>query len=422
MSDTQVQPRRYLGLLALALILGLVSALITFAFIAFTDVLTDAVWQNGQEMLGVDSRLFTFAVCLLGGLLVGVLVRIFGDHNGIFADLMQEFGKTGRFDYRHAPGIVITAVISLVAGGSLGPEAPLADASGGIGTWVADRFKLNEQEMRATGFAGVSGMLAAFITEPFGGALLGLESAQGGAGGQKTYIWVLFPSLLASGAATVTFVLFSGAFFQTQYRFPEYSPRLVDLLYAIPLGLVGAFVGLLFKFLLRRLQALFVVMKDRLILRGLVGGLGMGIIGALFPLTLYSGEDQTTTLITHAAEIGVATLIVLGLIKLFATSLLLATGWKGGYVFPVMFASIALGMATNLLFPQIPVAVAVAATLSAALVATLRAPIFGALFTLVFVQHTTAAVIAIAVVISGVLALAVAARLAAQAQDTAEVR
>ena len=33
------------------------------------------------------------------------------------------------------------------------------------------------------GYSGVSGMLASFITEPFGGALLGLESAQGGTQG-----------------------------------------------------------------------------------------------------------------------------------------------------------------------------------------------------------------------------------------------
>ena len=52
---------------------------------------------------------------------------------------MREFGKTGRFDYRNAPGIVITAFVSLISGASLGPEAPLADACGGIGTWSADR-------------------------------------------------------------------------------------------------------------------------------------------------------------------------------------------------------------------------------------------------------------------------------------------
>ena len=75
---------------------------------------------------------------------------------------------------------MITAFVSLIAGASLGPEAPLADACGGIGTLMSDQLKLNEQETRTMGYSGVSGMLAAFITSPFGGALLGLESAQGG--------------------------------------------------------------------------------------------------------------------------------------------------------------------------------------------------------------------------------------------------
>ena len=155
-------------------------------------------------------------------------------------------------------------------------------------------------------------------------------------------------------------------------------------------------------------------------LRGLVGGLGMGIIGALLPLTLFSGEAETEDLIAHAAEIGVVMLIVLGLVKLFATTLLLATGWKGGYIFPIMFASVALGLALDLLFPEIPVAVCVAATMAGAMVAALRAPLYAALFTLVLVQKETAAVIAVAVVVSALLtaflALRQARRAAAQAQ------
>ena len=88
----------------------------------------------------------------MGGLLVGVLVKFFGDHSGIFAELMLEFGKTGRFNYRHAPGIVITALVSLIAGGSLGPEAPLADACGSLGTLTAEKLKLDERETRIAGF------------------------------------------------------------------------------------------------------------------------------------------------------------------------------------------------------------------------------------------------------------------------------
>ena len=421
MIDPEANPGRYLKLMGLVVVLGLICALVTFAFVALVGGGTKLIWEQAAPALGVDARLLTVMICTIGGLLVGLLVKLFGDHNAIFADLMLEFGKTGRFDYHHAPGTMITAFVSLIAGGSLGPEAPLADACGGIGTLMGDRLKLDEKETRTLGYSGVSSMLAAFITEPVGGALLGLESAQGGTSGAQTYFWVLFPSLLASSVATVVFVLLSGAFFQTLYKFPVYSPRLVDLTYAVPLGLIGGIVGLSFMLSLRRLQGLFQPMKGHVVLRGLIGGLAMGIIGALLPLTLFSGEEQLADLIVNAAAIGVLMLIVLALVKLFATGLLLATGWKGGYIFPIMFASAAMGLAVNLVFPGIPVAVAVAATMAVALVAVLRTPLFAVLFTLVLVQKETAAVIAVAVVVSALLvaflALRAARRAAAQPQS-----
>jgi H+/Cl- antiporter ClcA len=424
MIDPQPNPKRYIKLMALVVVLGLLCALVTFAFMALVSVGTGAIWEQAAAALGVDPRVFTLLICTIGGLLVGLLVKLFGDHNAIFAELMLEFGKTGRFNYRHAPGIVITAFVSLIAGASLGPEAPLADACGGMGTLMADKLKLDEQETRTLGYSGVSGMLAAFITSPFGGPILGLESARGGAGGMSTYFWTLFPSLLSSSVATVAFVLLSGTFFETLYQFPNYSPRLVDLFYALPLGLIGGLVGALFMMSLKRLQALFRPLKSHLVLRGLIGGLGMGLIGALLPLTLFSGESETSDLITHAAEIGVVMLIVLGLAKLFATSLLLATGWKGGYIFPIMFGGVALGLAANLLFPSIPVAVTVAATMAGALVAALKAPLFAALFTMVLVQMETSAVVAAAVVaaalLTAVLASLAARRAAGQAPPVPE--
>lgn len=264
------------------------------------------------------------------------------------------------------------------------------------------------------GFGGLSGMLAAFITNPFGGALLSLESAQGGMTGRKVYFWGLFPSLLASAVATVVFVGISGSFFSRLYTFPDYTPRLADLLWAVPLSLIGGLAGILFSLMFRWLRIQMKRLEERLVLRGLIGGLGMGIIGALLPLTLFSGEDQTLQLVQHATEIGFGMLILLAVSKLLATSLLLATGWKGGYVFPIMFAGVALGMASNLLFPHLSIAVTVAATLAGALVAALRAPLFAALFTLAMVQVQTASVVAVSVLVSALLVALLALREAAQ--------
>ena len=211
MIDTQIRPKSYARLMVLVALLGIVSAVVTFAFMVLVNQGINLIWEQVQLAVGLDARLFTLLVCALGGLLVGLLVKLFGDHNAIFFELVQEFGKTGRFDYRHAPGIVITSIVSLISGASLGPEAALADACGAMGTWVSDRRKLNEKETRTMGYGGLSAMLAAFITNPFAGALLALEGSQGGMMAQ-VYVWGLLPSLLASAGATVVFVALAGGF------------------------------------------------------------------------------------------------------------------------------------------------------------------------------------------------------------------
>ena len=416
MIDPHAKVIAYLRLMALVVILGAVSAGITFVFISLVNLLTDLIWKEGQAVLGIDARLFTFIICVVGGLVVGLLVKLFGDHNAIFAELMQEFGKTGRFDYRHAPGIVVTSFISLISGGALGPEAALADACGGLGTYAADKLKLNEQETRTASFGGLSAMLAAFITNPFGGALLSLESTQGGVTGAMLYFWTLFPTLLASAVATTVFVALAGSFMSPLYSFPQYVPVVKDLLVAVPFAVVGGIAGVLFTLVFKWLRAVMQPMKSHVVWRGLIGGVGMGIIGVLLPLTLFSGEEQTSELIAQAAEIGILMLVVLAFAKLFATSLLLATGWKGGYVFPIMFAGVALGMAGHLVFPNTPIAVTVAATLAGALVAALKAPLFAALFTLSLVQAETAPIVAVAVLISALLVALLAMREAQKAQ------
>jgi H+/Cl- antiporter ClcA len=404
MIDPQANAPRYFRLIAVATILGAVAALVTFVFVVLVNAGTALIWEGAAQATGLPAPAWTILVCLVGGLLVGVLVRAFGDHTGIFAEVMNEFGRTGRFDYRNAPGIVLTALVSLASGASLGPEAPLADATGGIGTWLADRLHGDERETRSLSYSGVSGMLGAFITSPVGGPLLALESARGGGAMASLYFWMLFPSMLASATATVIFVVLTGSFFGTVYVFPEYFPTFRDLLQAVPLGAIGGVVGVVFFILLRLLRRFVQPMKNRLVLRGLLGGLALGIAGAAFPLILFSGEEQSVELIERAAEIGVPMLLALAGVKLVITCLILVCGWKGGYIFPIMFVGIALGLAVNLIFPQIPVAVAVAATIAGAIAATFRAPLFAIFFTGILVQREALPAIAVATVAGSLVA------------------
>ncbi|MCG3142393.1 MAG: putative ion-transport protein YfeO [Anaerolineae bacterium] len=424
MIDPQAKAGPYIKLLALAGLLGVIAAIVTFIFMVLVNLGTQLLWEQAAPATGLPMPLLIVAICTLGGLLVGALVRIFGDYNGIFADVVKEFGVTGRFDYRNAPGIVLTALVSLVSSGSLGPEAPLADATGGIGTLLADKLKRNPLETRSLSYAGLSGMLGAFITSPVGGPLMALEGAQGGAAGLSLDFWILFPSIVSSAVGAVVFVALTESFFGTLYAFPEYVPKILDLFLAVPLGLIGGLVGMAFFIILRGSQKAFKPLSKHLIIRGIIGGLGLGVVAAFMPLILFSGKDQTVELINHAAEIGALNLVLLAVAKLLVTCFILAAGWKGGYLFPILFVGMALRLATNQLFPTIPVAVAVAATMGGVVVATFRAPLFAILFTLTLVQKETAPVIATAVVsgalLTAVLTLLISRRNAAPAQPAPE--
>ena len=96
MIDPQANPRSYFKLLVFVVLLGLISALVTYAFMALVHLGTGMLWTDAAQALGVDARLFTLIVCTIGGLLVGLLVKLFGDHSGIFAEVMLQFGKPDR--------------------------------------------------------------------------------------------------------------------------------------------------------------------------------------------------------------------------------------------------------------------------------------------------------------------------------------
>jgi H+/Cl- antiporter ClcA len=397
MGTQGIKTRRYYIMLFYAAILGMVSGIVTFLYIEVVHIGQQLVWEKFAPSTGLSAPVFTLIICLTGGLVIGLLLQLLGDYSAIFAEIMAEFARSGRIDYHHAISLVVIGLPSLIFGGSLGPEAPLADATGGMGTWLAEKLKYNDQERRSLTFSGISAMLGAFITSPFAGEILSLESSQ-----EKTdYTWMVIPGLLASSTATVAFVLLSsGTYFGNLYTFPGYLPSYGDLIWAVPLGVLGGLMGVLFIEILHGLKKILKPLDAHLVIRAVLGGLGLGLAGAFLPITLFSGETETQELITKGAEMGVVVLLALALVKVFITSLCLTTGWKGGYIFPTMFAGAALGMAIHNLFPSIPLAVAASATMAGAMVAVMKAPIFSALFAMLIFQKEEGPVIAIATVFS----------------------
>ena len=100
----------------------------------------------------------------------------------------------------------------------------------------------------------------------------------------------------------------------------------------------------------------------RHILKGLLGGAIIGAIGVLHPETLFWAEHESQTIISHGEEslphawpkVGVLgayslenplVLISIGLFKLLAISITVLAGYRGGFIFPFMFAGLSMGTA-----------------------------------------------------------------------------
>ena len=77
------------------------------------------------------------------------------------------------------------------------------------------------------------------------------------------------------------------------FTLPPYGGfKEIDLLYAVGLGLIGGVCGIFFIILYKKMREVFEPMEHQPVILGLIGGLGLGLAGMLFPLTLFMGSDQ----------------------------------------------------------------------------------------------------------------------------------
>lgn len=314
----------------------------------------------GEALLWPDSPPVPFPALIIataGGLAVGLCLHVFGDHVLLLQQSLIEFQKTGRFEPRHLPAGLLAIYLSLIFGASLGPEVAAIDMGGSMGTLAGDRLR---SRVRTLSNVGIAGALVGFaiylqVTRTAGGAL---------------------------------------------YPLPPLGELLpLYLLYAAILGLAGAAAGVLFIGAFRFFYRLMTPIAGRHLIRGLAGGVGLGIAGTIFPLVLFSGLNEFKTVLETGATAGAAVLLLFVAVKIFASTWCMATIFKGGPIFPLIFAGGTLGLAVSLLIPAIPPAVAVPAVMAGMIVCVLKMPAAVIpIVALVFLQWEILIIIVIATV------------------------
>jgi H+/Cl- antiporter ClcA len=396
--DNSLNSREFYLLLLFVSVIGVLGALIMVVFFILQDYFTLLLW--GEIPVNSLSPVFSpwiLVICIVGGLGVGAIRHYFHSEITIMAEDLIEFDRTGRFGLKRGIELFLRGLVSLVCGAPLGPEAPLTVSTGAAGTAIAEKARMPPPVVTLSSLAGISGFFGAFLTSPFAGALIFIETTL-----EKGIMsWkAVLPSIVAATTGFAAYFLLSGAFIAGFYTLPPYEGfRDIDLLYAVVLGIFGGASGILFILIYQKVRGIFEPLEHRPIILGLIGGLGLGIAGIFLPLTLFMGSDQLQILIDHYLEVSLLLLILLAVVKILLMAFCFSTGFAGGYIFPSFFIGGTLGILVFRLFPFIPLAVCLVCVIAGVSVSLLRSPIAIALIIAIVFQQELIPAMAISLVV-----------------------
>lgn len=333
-------------LLLYTVILGSIVGAIIWAFLRIMNLGIEFIWDFIPSK--IDFPLYTILVCAVGGLLIGLWKKKFGDYPEELGTVLGKVKKTGRYPYNNIFSTIISALLPLISGASIGPEAGLTGVIAGLCSWVGDKLKLYFKEVKELTQIGMSATLGSIFHSPLFGFIEPIESDKDVVLPKTSKIVLYFTAILSSFGV----FLLLGKLFGGRAGLESLVTDKVDLwqyLYAIPLATIGILAGYLY-FLFKKLTfSLEQKFKKYTIIRGAVGGLLLGISGTILPLTMFSGEHQMGVVISEAETIGAVMLIVIAVVKLLLTNICIDSGLKGGHFFPIIFCGISIGCAMSLI-------------------------------------------------------------------------
>ncbi|HEY7955656.1 MAG TPA: chloride channel protein [Polyangia bacterium] len=306
---------------------------------------------------------------------VGVLVGLcyFLGHPGETDAVVDNIHMdNGRMDTRANLPLVPCSLLSIAAGGSAGPEAPMVYLTGSVGTWLHRWFKLPEQYVRTLTLTGMGVGFATLFGAPVGSAIFALEIPHKRG---MEYYEATVPAIIGVLVGTGIFSLITGHSIGPTWHFPAYNFHHVsELAIAVLIGLACGLASLPYVGGIQAMKKLSDKIKLPMWIKGAVGGLILGLIAWKLPDTRFWGEEQLTHALLEAKP-ALELLLILAAAKMFTVAVTLAAGWKGGIIIPCFFIGACLGKAISLLFPSVDPSMAMLCGMAAVNVSVMKVPL-----------------------------------------------
>jgi H+/Cl- antiporter ClcA len=359
----------YYRLMVYAALFGALSSLLTTGYITLYNQGVKFLAQPNLVLYKVN--IWPLILLTVAGVFIGLVIKFFGQPGGLGV-AQTEYAQTGGLSYRKLPNILLQGFIALWSGAAIGPEGTLVFLTGGLGTFVSERLKLQKDDVQVLVYSAIAGAFGGFFGSPIVGAVGAVE-----------YMFIkelnlyrhLIPGLIAGAVGYGVYFAILHTSFLGVYSFPNFAAlRVVDLVWALLVGIIAALIGTLFKIVFGLVHRVFVRFNKRPIVRSIIGGLIIGLIGSFLPLTLYSGQNQLLQIVHNPAAYGIGILLLL-LVKMLLTSTSFATGFDGGPIFPLLFIGGTLGQVLSEILPFIPQGVGVLAGMAGAACAFFPIPL-----------------------------------------------
>ena len=314
------------------------------------------IWELLPEKVFRFS-LYPLAACTVGGLIVGLFRKRFGDYP---EDMMTVFGKLKKnktYPYRKLAVISVAALLPLIFGSSVGPEAGMVGVVVSLCCWAGENLSFAAQKSADYSRVGAAVSLSVLFRSPLFGILDvedGLETdAPEQDAGNTGRLKKIIVYCVATGAGFGCFALMNRIFGKLSEGFPSFdtvSAEAWDYPLAILYLALGILLGLFFEITEKLLGRLSQTLPP--VLRETVCGLLLGAAAVALPVIRFSGEEQMAVLITDFAKYTPLAMIGIAFLKVLITNLCIRFGMKGGHFFPLIFAAVCLGYGVSLLiFP-----------------------------------------------------------------------
>jgi H+/Cl- antiporter ClcA len=358
------------------ILIALIAISFATIFLVVYSLLNNAIWFDNDFIAA--NRWMIPVLVLTFSLAIGLCQKYLNAPTAIEGSIVDTLkGKGEKADYRTFPGALLSSLLSLLSGASIGPEGTIVLLVGDISSFVRDKLKIaGESADESLGF-DIAALASAFNGIVGNVLFTGIFATEFQVGGKTNAFRFLIWNLLAGAIGFIFYTSLGIPSFAEMIPFPSIAElKFAYVIYAIILGVLGA---LLAVFAGLSMQKIGTIMEksfhDKPIQRILAAGIVIATIGYFFPNLLFSGEKQIHTILQNPQEIGIVMLLIMAVLKILLLALSLKSGYLGGPIFPILFSATMTGLALNLAFPGVPSSILVMCIEAGTMTLALGAPL-----------------------------------------------